>query len=267
MELAGPSPDVERPSPARMYDYFLGGSHNFAVDRRAAEAARRAYPRIAAGMRANRSFLRRVVRHLVASGIDQFLDLGSGIPTVGNVHEIAQRANPDARVVYVDNEAIAVAHSRSILEGNDRAIAIQADLRDPEAVLGNPQVRDLLDFTRPVAVLLVAVLHFVPDSDDPAGIVAAYRDAIPQGSYVAISHGSTEGLPVAASSGVGGVTAVYDRSTNPITLRSREEIAALFAGLDVVEPGVVHVLRWRPDRDDEEFDEWISGFVGLGRKP
>lgn len=263
------APHVDRPSPARMYDYFLGGFHNFAVDREAAEVARQAYPHIALGMRANRSFLRRAVRYLVEAGIDQFLDLGSGIPTVGNVHEIAQRVNPEARVAYVDSEPIAVAHSSTILKGNPRATAVLGDVREPEAVLTNPDVRALLDLDRPLAVLMVAVLHFVPDSDDPAGVVAAYRDAMPSGSYLAISHGSADGLPAEASTGVGGVTAVYQNTTNPVTLRSQEEIAALFAGLDLVEPGVTHVLRWHPDRDDEEDPadaRWVSGFVGIGRR-
>ncbi|HEY9475469.1 MAG TPA: SAM-dependent methyltransferase [Mycobacteriales bacterium] len=259
--------DVDQPSVARMYDYFLGGAHNFAVDRAAAQAAMRIYPSVAAGARANRSFLNRAVRHLVGAGIEQFLDLGSGIPTAGNVHEIAQRINPDCRVVYVDREPVAVAHSTRILDGNPRVVAIEGDLRQPAAVLDHPALRRLLDMGRPVAVLTVAVLHFVPDSDDPARILAAYRDAVAPGSYLVVSHGSTDGLPPTAMDAGEDVMGIYNTTTNPITTRTRAQVVELFAGFELVEPGVVPGMDWRPDPGKpEQPDPWISFYAGLGRK-
>jgi hypothetical protein len=161
--------DLDRPSAARVYDYFLGGAHNFAVDRELAEQIARMTPNIGDTMRANRSFLRRAVRFLVGEGITQFLDIGSGISTVGNVHEVAQQADPRSVVVYVDVDPIAASHSSAILAGNPQTAVVQADARDTDRILFDPQVRRLLDFSKPVAVLLLGVLHFIPDSDDPAG--------------------------------------------------------------------------------------------------
>lgn len=259
---------VELPSVARMYDYFLGGAHNFAVDRRAAQAAMRVYPSLAAAARVNRSFLGRAVRFVAGYGIDQFLDLGSGIPTLGNVHEVAQRANPDARVVYVDSEPVAVAHSASMLAGNPRAVAIQADLRQPAQVLDHPAVRGLLDRERPVAVLTVAVLHFVPESDDPVGILAQYREAFPAGSCLVLSHGSADGLPRTALQASGDVRAIYSDTTTPIAVRDRARITELFDGYELADPGVVPVMEWRPDPGKpEEPDPWISIYAGVGRRP
>ncbi|XVV02182.1 SAM-dependent methyltransferase [Actinosynnema sp. CA-248983] len=255
------SVDLDRPSAARMYDYFLGGSHNFAVDREAAQSVERIYPGMAGAARANRSFLRRAVRYLVEQGVDQFLDLGSGIPTVGNVHEIAQQANPSARVLYVDVEPVAVAHSNALLAGNPGATAVQSDLREVDTVL--KAARDVLDFDRPIAVLMVAVLHFVPDSDEPGKAVARYRDALPAGSWLALSHGSLEGVPRDVLQDTERVKAIYRRTDSPLALRSHEEIAAFFAGFDVVEPGVVALPEWRSDSDDA----YISAYVGVGRKP
>jgi len=257
------SVDLTRPSVARMYDYFLGGSHNFAVDRETAKAIEKIYPGMAGAARANRSFLRRAVRYLCAQGVDQFLDLGSGIPTVGNVHEIAQHTNPDARVVYVDVEPVAVAHSIALLAKNDQAVAVQADLRDPDAVLTDPEVRATLDFDRPIGVLLAAALHFVPDSDDPHAAVARYRDAVCPGSYLAISHGSLEGIPHDSVTSGERVQAVYQRTDAQLVMRSTSDIARFFEGLDVVDPGVVLLPEWRPDSDDA----YISAYVGVGRKP
>jgi len=266
MEQAGWVPssvDLDRPSAARMYDYYLGGSHNFAVDREAAKAVEAIYPGMAGAARANRSFLRRAVRYLLDQGVDQFLDLGSGIPTVGNVHEIAQQTNPAARVVYVDAEPVAVAHSTALLEDNPLATAVHADLRDPDAVLGHDGVRQVLDFTRPIGVLMVAVLHFVPDSDDPCGVVARYRDALPSGGYLAISHGTLEGIPEDGLDDTERVQAIYRRTDSPLVLRSHAEVTGFFTGLTLVEPGVVALPEWRPDSDDA----YISAYVGVGRKP
>jgi hypothetical protein len=235
---------IDRPSSARMYDYFLGGSHNFAVDRAAAETALAGFPELAQGMRANRDFLRRAVRFLATAGIDQFIDLGSGIPTAGNVHEIARRVNPDARVVYVDIEPIAVQHSLALLADNPLATAVRADLRQPAEVLGSTAVRDLIALDQPVAVLCVGTMHFIPDGDDPAGIVAGYRDAIGPGGYLALSHGTPVGQSPEQTESA---EAVYRRSPTPLNLRDFDTVLAMFDGFELVEPGLVAVHSWRPE--------------------
>ena len=256
--------DPDQPNPARVYDYFLGGSHNLAADREAAARILAALPDAALMNQANRAFLRRAVLYCVEAGIRQFLDLGSGIPTVGNVHEVAQRAAPDSRIVYVDIEPVAVAHSRAILVGNSRVAVLQADVRDPDRILGDPVLRGLLDLARPVAVLMVAVLPFVNDAADPWRIVARYRDAVGSGSYLAISHGTTEGRPELAE-----VQDAYRGTTTQITLRSRDQVARFFTGFELVDPGVVFVQQWRPDwlGEVEGHPEWSSIYCGVGRKP
>src|SRR5215470_9279763 len=176
--------DLDRPSIARVYDFFLGGSHNFAVDRAMAEQLLTLAPDVAEIMRANRAFLRRAVRFMVGEGINQFLDIGSGIPTVGNVHEVAQAADPDARVVYVDIDPVAYAHSRAMLKGNDKVVIVRADLREPDVILGSPEVAQLLDLSRPVGLLIVSVLHFIEDSLEPQPAVARLREAMPSGSFL-----------------------------------------------------------------------------------
>ncbi|MEU4762823.1 SAM-dependent methyltransferase [Actinosynnema sp. NPDC023794] len=256
------SVDLDRPSAARMYDYFLGGSHNFAVDREAAKSVEQIFPGMSGAARANRSFLRRAVRYLLSQGIDQFLDLGSGIPTVGNVHEIAQQTNPAARVVYADVEPVAVAHSTALLADNPLASAIQADLRDPDSVLGNEEVRAVLDFDRPIGLLMVAVLHFVPDEDEPGAAIARYRQALAPGSFVAVSHASWDGVSQEGRESGEQVNAIYRRTDSPLVLRTGAEVAAFFTGLEVVEPGVVPLSEWRPDSDDA----YISAYAGVGKK-
>jgi hypothetical protein len=243
--------DLERPSVARIYDYNLGGAHNFAIDRQVAEQMNAALPDLPAIHRSNRAFLRRAVRFLTAAGIRQFLDLGSGIPTVGNVHEIAQRTAPESRVVYVDIDPVAVAHGHALLAGNDRVVAIRGDLRRPDVVLTDPQVRRVLDFTVPMAVLMAAVLHFVPDADDPAGIVARYWDATVPGSYLVVSHATQEGEHRQRAEGVMNLAA---RNNMPGTLRERAGVSHLLGGFDLVEPGLVYTPQWRPDPHANEFD-------------
>jgi SAM-dependent methyltransferase len=254
--------DMSRPSAARMYDYYLGGLHNFAADRELAEQALAAMPDGRLLAQANRAFLRRAVGYLARSGVDQFLDLGSGIPTRGNVHEIAQRVNPAARVAYVDIDPVAVAHARLILTDNPRAVAVQEDLRFPDRVLGHPEVAGLLDLDRPLAVLLFAVLHFVPDSDDPAGLLAALTAPLVPGSHVAISHGTDEGRATED------LSRVYRRTATPLTMRGRAEVAALFGDLALVEPGVVWAPLWHPAGEDEPLDhpERAGSYVGVARK-
>jgi SAM-dependent methyltransferase len=260
--LAGLDPD--RPNAARMYDYFLGGSHNFAADRDAAEQAARAMPELPLIMRTGRAFLRRAVRYLLAAGIDQFLDLGAGIPTVGAVHEIAQEANPAARVVYVDLDVVVIAHARAILAGNPGATAIHADLRDPDRILGDPRLRGLLDLDRPLAVLMVAVLHFVPDADEPAGVVARYRAALAPGSYFVLGHAARDDAPPGQET----ARQVYDRTGTSVTPRSRAQVAGLLAGLDLVEPGLVHTPLWRPESPTDPVGlERLAGYAAVGRMP
>lgn len=247
-----------------MYDYYLGGSHNFAIDRQAAEQAIAMWRDLPIIMQANRAFLRRAVRFLVAQGITQFLDIGSGIPTVGNVHEVAQQANPESRVVYVDIDPVAVAHSRAILTGNTRAAVVQGDARDPELLLEQPEVRRLLDLQKPVAVLLIALLHFVPDDEDAYGLVRRLREAIAPGSYIAISHASFEGRPEESESHA----QLYSRTPTPMMMRSRADIEGFFEGLHLIEPGVVFLPVWRPESPDDvdEHPERFTGFAGVGRK-
>jgi hypothetical protein len=255
--------DAKRPNSARMYDYFLGGAQNFAVDREAAEQAAAAFPYIRTSTRLNRSFLGRVVTYLARSGIDQFLDLGSGIPTVGNVHEVAQLHNPNAKVAYVDYEPVAVAHGRRLLADNPNVSITQADIRKPHEVLAAPTVTGLLDFDRPVAVLALAILHFIPDSANPHAMLAAYRTACVPGSYLAITHGSQVTL---TDQQIREFLDAYARTPTPALFRTLDEINGLIQGYELVEPGMVLLPHWRPDHEvseEEARDSNIYGAVGV----
>lgn len=256
--------DLDRPSGARVYDYFLGGAHNFAADRALAEAIASMTPDIGDTMRANRAFLRRAVRFLMDQGVTQFLDIGSGIPTVGNVHEIARQVDPSARVVYVDVDPVAVSHSRAILGEDPHTTVLEGDARDVEGIVNHPETRRLLDFDRPIAVLVLGVLHFVPDTDDPAGIVARLRDAVCPGSFVALVNVTHEGQPPEVVE----AQKLSSRTDTPIFLRSREELAAQFAGLELVEPGLVHIPQWRPDSplDVDDRPERFGALAGIARR-
>jgi S-adenosyl methyltransferase len=256
--------DTERPSAARMYDYFLGGAHNFAVDRQVAEQLIAKFPETPLIARQNRAFLRRAVEFLVDAGVRQFLDIGSGVPTVGHVHEIAQRAAPESRVVFVDIDPIAVAHSRLILADNDRTATIQQDVRNPEQIIEAAEVRDLLDLEQPIAVLVVALFHFVPDADDPADILSRLTASLASGSYLVISHFTTD----ARQDAVEGME-IYRRSGIEIASRTRAQVEALFNGFDLIDPGVVWVPQWRPESPDEVGDhpEASGVYAGVGRKP
>jgi SAM-dependent methyltransferase len=255
--------DITVPSAARMYDYYMGGAHNFTADRDLAERALAAMPDGRMLAQTNRAFLRRAVRFLAQQGIRQFLDIGSGIPTVGNVHEVAQRVAAQTRVAYVDIDPVAVSHARAMLAGNPYATAVRGDLRQPSRILTHPEVRDLVDLGQPVAVLLFAVLHFVPDSDDPAGLLATMRDMLAPGSYLVISHGTDDGRSTAELEGV------YRRTGTPLTMRDRAEVGALFAGFDVLPPGVVWASQWRPDQPEDtgERPERSGSYVAVGRLP
>jgi hypothetical protein len=254
--------NLQVPSAARAYDALLGGGHNFAVDREFARKAELVFPGVAASCMANRAFLRRVVLHLVESGVRQFLDIGSGIPTVGNVHEIVQAADPTCRVVYVDNEAVAVAHSQLLLEGNDNATIIMADLREPESILEADETRRLLDFDQPIALLMFAILHFVPDADDPASLVARYREALPPGSYLGVTHATADSRPDEMRA----LEKLYATSSNPAVARTTEWITSLFDGFALVDPGAVYAPEWRPDRNAVANPEHYIFFGGLARK-
>ncbi|MFF5171192.1 SAM-dependent methyltransferase [Micromonospora sp. NPDC000089] len=255
--------DLSRPSAARVYDYFLGGAHNFEIDRQLAEQIAGMTPNLAATMRSGREFLRRAVRVLLAAGIDQFLDIGSGIPTVGNVHEVAQAANPEARIVYVDIDPVAVAHSRELLAGNDRATAIHADLRDPKLILDEARASGLIDFDRPMGILLAGVVHFVPDADRPGEILATLRAAAAPGSFLVISHSTFEDQPQEMLD----AQRLSARTATEITLRSRAEVTGFFGDWTVLEPGVVHMPLWRPDSpsDVDEHPERFGAFGGVAR--
>ncbi|GAA2036020.1 SAM-dependent methyltransferase [Catenulispora yoronensis] len=254
--------DIERSSVARLYDWLLGGSHNFASDRELGRRLVRAEPNARQIVRENRDFLGRSVRYLLDQGIRQFLDLGSGIPTQENVHQIVQKVAPGARVVYVDNDPSAVAHSRHILAGNPDAAAVHADMRHSGEVMGHPTTRGLLDFSRPIGLLMVTVLHFVPDADEPHAMVARYRDAVVPGSYLAISHATHEAAPRAAAD----VEQLY-RSTARASAhtRSHEEISGFFAGFELVEPGLVYIPLWHPEGDPHPNPEQMWFYAGVGR--
>ncbi|GIF52604.1 hypothetical protein Afe04nite_71430 [Asanoa ferruginea] len=249
--LREPQDRASKPATAaRIYDYFLGGTYNFEADRQAAQKMIELFPMVRAGARNNRAFLRRAVRHIATAGITQFLDIGSGIPTEGNVHDAVQKIQPGARVAYVDIDPVAVSESLDLLTGNDDATAIRADLREPRSILDHPAVRGMLDFDQPIALLLSAVLHFVPDDKLATDIVETLLDALPAGSYLLLSHGSVEGMPERAQQ-LEGAKDLYKRDTaSLLSPRTREEVLRFFDGLQLVEPGLVWVPQWRPEPGD-----------------
>ncbi|MGH3646487.1 MAG: SAM-dependent methyltransferase [Micromonosporaceae bacterium] len=257
--------DLDRPSVARVYDYYLGGSHNFAVDRELGQRVVETFPLLPMILQENRAFLRRAVRFCVESGVKQLLDIGSGIPTVGNVHEVAQRADSGATVVYADIDPVAVAHSRAILEADELTSVIQADVRRPEELLAHPELRSMLDFGQPVAVLLVSLLHFFTDDDEVRQILATLRASLAPGSMLAISHASGDYLPQNGRE----AAEHYARAGMPMRFRSKAEIEELFDGFELVEPGVALFSLWRPDSPDDiaEDPEKLSGYAAVGRVP
>jgi hypothetical protein len=231
---------------ARMYDYILGGKDNYAADRAAAEAWVKTDPDAAFSAKENRRFLGRAVRYLAGEAqVRQFLDIGTGIPTAGNAHEVAQAIAPEARVMYVDYDPIVLAHARTLLTGGETGDTeyIDADLRDTAAILG--RAADFLDFSRPVAVTLVAILHAIPDADDPYAIVATLLDAVPPGSYLAVSHLGSDLLPEETREGIEGLSGRVMQQR--MTMRSRDQVARFFEGTDLVEPGLVRAEQWRPE--------------------
>lgn len=260
--------DLEVPSAARVYDYSLGGSHNFQVDRDFAEQVFQYVPWVPNINRLNRSFLWRVVRFYLDQGIDQFLDLGSGIPTVGNVHEVAQRQVPNARVVYVDYEPLAYHQAQQLLADNPYATIIQADVREPEAILEHPETRELLDFSRPLGLLMVGVLLFIGPADNPAQLVRTYRQRLAPGSLLAISHLCDEEAPPDQQAQVAAAVAAYENANEQLNVRTRAEITSWFDGMELVEPGVVFLPDWRPESPDETGDVARPlGYGAVARQP
>jgi len=258
--------ELNKPNVARIYDCLLGGYHNFEIDRLAAQAVLKVLPNSRLSAQVNRAFLRRVVNFLSEQGIDQFLDLGSGIPTVGNVHEVALEANPAAHIVYVDIDAIAVAHSRAILKDIPNATAIQADARQPDQIINHAEVKSLLDFSRPVAALLLLLLHSIPDDEEAYGAVRTLRDALVPGSFIAISQASRDEAPPEV---IEQLVKIGGQTPTPTKDRSRIEILRFFDGLELVEPGLVRVPLWHPEGPDDPFLDQptrVLTFGGIGRK-
>jgi S-adenosyl methyltransferase len=257
--------DTSTPNIARMYDYFLDGKDNFAADREAAQQLIEMMPQLPLVARANRAFLRRVVRVLATEyGVRQFIDVGAGLPTAGNVHEVAGQAAPGARVLYVDNDPVVCSHGRALLTGGTSRI-IEADLRRPEEILGHQVTRQLIDFTEPFALMFLSVLHFVPDSEDPQAVIARFREAMAPGSFLVISHGTLETNPDDPRAKLSGE--VYRQSAASLALRSVAGVRALFDGFELVDPGLVWISDWRPNpfEDVRGVAETLRG--GAGRKP
>ena len=270
----------DQPHPARMYDYYLGGKDNYVADRKAVADVLRVFPTMRTAARTNRAFMHRATRFLARQGVRQFLDIGTGIPTEPNLHQIAQAIAPDSRVVYVDLDSVVLAHARALMGGTPegRTAYIQADVADPQAILSAPALLETLDLSKPVAVSLFAVMHFIVDAQNPYDIVDSYINAMPPGSYLAMSHSTPDFDRVRADK----VVEVYQHNNLPLQLRSREEFSHFFDGLELVEPGIVAVHRWHPDAPDTriptlprqtddvdvlaEMDRAVSFYAGIARK-
>ncbi|MCO5998150.1 SAM-dependent methyltransferase [Actinoallomurus rhizosphaericola] len=262
-----PGIDTSVPHTARMYDYLLGGKDNFAVDRAAVRKVLEAMPDMPQSIRLSRLFLRRAVRYAIRRGVTQFLDIGTGIPTAGNVHEVAHELAPEARVAYVDHDPIVLTHARALLsrEQQDRVTIVPADLREPEKILAASEIRDVLDFDRPVALMLVSVLHFLRDDEDPYGVVKRLCDGLAPGSMLMLTHASLDPDPetgLAASAG-------WANATSTMNMRTHEEILRFFDGLELVEPGLT--VTWNPDGEPTEVLERairnVWGYGGVAVKP
>jgi hypothetical protein len=256
--------DTSKAHPARVYDYWLGGKDNFAADREAGELALRAYPQLAQAVRANRKFLARAVRYLTReAGVTQFLDLGTGIPAADNTHQVAQREAPQSRIVYVDNDPVVLLHAAALLRSSSPGVCdyIEADLRDPAGILDG--AARTLDFTQPVALMLLAIMQFIPDEENPVGLVSTLLKGLPSGSYLVLSHPTDDFNPNEQGESI---RRYNERVADPATLRDREGTTRFFAGLEVLEPGVVGVSQWRPDSDLTAAMP-SSMWCGVGRKP
>jgi S-adenosyl methyltransferase len=254
--------DVGVPSVARMYDYALGGKDNFEVDRNAVAQAAKVMPDFREVAQENRGFLRRSVRHMVRQGVGQFIDIGSGLPTAGNTHEIAQSINPATRVVYVDIDPVVLVHGRALLDANDNTAVVTADMRRPDDVLGHEDTRRLIDFSRPVGVLLIAMVHFL-NPEEAAMVIGRLRDELPPGSYLSMTHTTADGRSREAFEQLNNI---YKGSDTRLYFRSRDELAGLVDGFDLAPPGIVPLDQWHPDpRDPVPTTKWLYGLVG--RRP
>ncbi len=265
-ERAPRNVDVTRPSIARVYDYFLGGKDNFAVDRAIGDKIKATLPAVELGVRAQRMVLRRAVRFLVAeAGIRQLIDIGSGLPTAGNVHEVAWEIDPTTRVVYVDNDPMVLAHARALLAGSPGVTVVDQDLLDPERLLGDPALRQIIDFTRPVGLLLCGIIHYISDEEDPAGIIARLTAPLPSGSHVFLHHLVTANTP--------GEMAAWEAIRQGIGrgyFRTPDQVRSFLAGLELVEPGLVRVPDWRPDGSETlpaDHPVLRLAVAAVGRKP
>ena len=256
--------DTDTPNVARIYDYLLGGKDNFAADREAAKRLIGAIPDAAEIARDNRSFLGRVVRYLaIEAGIRQFLDLGAGLPTQANVHELAQGVAPGVRVVYVDNDPVVASHGQALLAARDETGMVHGDLRDPAGILRHPEVLGLLDLTRPLAVLCTSTLHFIEDEAEPHAIMAAYRDRLVPGSYLAITHGTREDDPEGEADQA---AAIYRQASAQLHVRPLPEVLRLFGGFELIEPGLTWITQWRPEPGTTPVGRQHSLRGGVGRK-
>ncbi|WP_424531114.1 SAM-dependent methyltransferase [Sphaerisporangium viridialbum] len=266
LERLGFDPSI--PNEARMYDYFVGGKDNFAADREAARRALELAPELPIMCREGRRFLDRAVRYLAGAGIRQFVDIGCGLPTQGSVHEVAQAAAPGSRVAYVDNDPVVVVHSQALLEDDERTAVVEADMRDPDQVLGHPRLKSLIDLDEPVAILLLFTLVVVPEDELVARIVGRFRDAVVPGSHIVIAHSVSDPRPETTAK----LAALYQddgvvSGPRREQLRTKAEVERLFEGLSLVEPGVVYIPAWRPDPGDQPGDpEAVWSVGGIGRK-
>jgi hypothetical protein len=242
--------DLNRPSVCRMYDYLLGGYHNFEVDRAIIEKTREIYPDVALAAQVGRSFLRRAVTYLLDKGITQFIDIGSGIPTSGHVHEILEAAKVDGQVVYVDIDPVAIAHSQSILRGKPHTLALQENARNPEKILNQIKESNVIDFHEPVALLLITLLQFIEDLDESRAFIDRYRSHLAPGSYLAFTHGTTEGTPPGV---LEGFSKLSESSPTKAYYRNRAEIFSVFEGYEFEKPGIVYAPLWHPDGPEEIF--------------
>jgi len=265
-EASAPSPalDPNVPNVARMYDYMLGGKENYASDRAAVAKLIEMAPGVPVAARLNREFLGRAVRFVASQGVTQFLDVGAGLPTQDSVHQVAQAVDPAARVVYVDNDPVVLSHSRALLGDSPNVTVVEGDVRDPAGIVSDPAVTALIDFSQPVCVLLLALLHFVTDAEDPAGLVAAFADAIVPGSYLIFSHATAHGAPPQVAVHSKAAEQVYDNATARVTMRDPDEVSALLGSFTLVEPGLVHVSQWRPPvAVSYDFDAFLAA---VGRR-
>jgi hypothetical protein len=260
--------DTSVPHPARRYNYWLGGKDHFEADRQSGDAIAEAFPIVVDLARANRAFMRRSVRFLAESGIRQFLDIGTGLPAPGNTHQVAQRVEPSSRVVYVDNDPIVMVHARALMQGDPRGRTayLEADLREPDAILQHPALRDTLDPNQPIGLLLLAILHFLPDDDQTATVVRRLVDSLPSGSYLALSHGT---MDFSTPEGVAAYEKMYAAGGTDVRARSKATIDEYFDGLEIVDPGIVAVSDWRPEdsADDRPVSTDLGIYAVVGRKP